>query len=58
MEIQTWRRKGYSHIGFIDPSVVNCKTLRDNPEETFANLYKFITVQQKKTNILFPYNFA
>jgi len=58
MEIQTCRKKGYFHIGFIDPSVVNCENLHDKPAETFKNVYKYLSVQHYKTYILFPYNFA
>jgi len=38
MEIQTCRKKGYYHIGFVDPQVVNCKNLLSNHAETFKNL--------------------
>jgi hypothetical protein len=38
--------------------VVNCVTLKDNPQETFDNLYKFLYIQHYKENILFPYNFS
>jgi len=58
MEIQTCRKKGYYHIGFVDPQVVNCKNLQSNPVETFKNLYKYLTIQHYKSLILFPYNFA
>jgi len=50
--------KGYYHIGFVDPQVVNCKNLQSNPAETFKNLYKYLTIQHYKSLILFPYNFA
>ena len=30
MEIQTCRRKGYSHLGFIDPITCNWRLLHDN----------------------------
>jgi hypothetical protein len=49
--------KGYFHLGFINPVFVNCVTLKDKPQETFNNLYKFLSIQHYKQNILFPYNF-
>jgi len=58
MEIQTCRKKGYYHIGFVDPSVMDCKNLQSNPAETFKNLYKYLCIQHYKGLILFPYNFA
>ena len=58
MEIQTCRKNGYFHIGFIDPSVVNCKNLKGKPAETFNNAYKYLSVQHYKAYILFLYNFA
>jgi hypothetical protein len=57
MEIQTWRKNDYFHVGFIDPVVVNCKTLKDNPQETFDNLCKFLSMQHYKQNTVFSYNF-
>ena len=57
MEIQTFRNKGYDHLGFIDPVVVNCINLFEKPKDTINNLYKFLTIQRNKLNILFPYNF-
>ena len=50
--------KRYYHIGFVDPTVVNCKTLQSNPAETFKNLYKYLSVQHYKATIAFPYNFG
>jgi len=58
MEIQTCRKKGYYQIGFINPTVVNCKNLQSNPAETFKNLYKYLSVQHYKSTIAFPYNFG
>jgi hypothetical protein len=57
MEIQTCRKNDYFQLGFVDPVVVNCVTLKDNPQETFHNLYKFLSIQHYKQNIVFPYNF-
>ena len=50
--------KGYYHIGFVDPTVVNYKTLQSNSIETFKNLYKYLSIQHYKGLILFLYNFA
>jgi hypothetical protein len=35
MEIQSCRKNDYFHLGFVDLVVVNCVTLKDNPQETF-----------------------
>jgi len=51
-------KKGYFHIGFVDPSIVNCKNLKSNPTEIFKNMYKYLSVQHYKSYILFLYNFA
>ena len=37
-------KKGYYHIGFIDPSVLNCKNLHTKIEETFQNVYKYLSI--------------
>jgi len=58
MEIHTCRRKGYSHLGFIDPITCNWRLLRDNTDEIFQMLFKYISVYHNKQMILFPYNFA
>lgn len=42
MEIQIFRRKGYYHVGFMDPDVVNEATLRDKLNRTLKNIYNFI----------------
>jgi hypothetical protein len=57
MEIQTCRKNDYFHFGFIDPVVVNCVILNENPQEIFDNLYKFLSIQHYKQNKVFLYNF-
>jgi hypothetical protein len=57
MEIQTRRKNDYFHLGFVNPVVVNCITLKDDPQEIFYNLYKFLSIQHYKKNIVFPCNF-
>jgi hypothetical protein len=52
MEIQTCRKNEYFHLGFIDQVVVNCVTLKDNPQEIFHN--KFSSIQHCKQNTVFP----
>jgi hypothetical protein len=52
MEIQTYRKQGYYHIGFVDPTIVNFKNLQDKPGETFKN-DKYFSVQHYKGYILF-----
>ena len=58
MEIQICKRKGYSHLGFIDPITCNWRVLRDTSDELYQNLFKYISVHHNKQMILFPYNFA
>jgi hypothetical protein len=57
MEIQTCRKNDYFHLGFVDLVVANCVTLKNNPQETFDKLYKFLAIQHYKHNIVFAYNF-
>jgi hypothetical protein len=44
MEIQTCRKNDYFHLGFVDLVVVNCITLKDNPQQILHNLYKFLSI--------------
>jgi hypothetical protein len=53
MEIQTCRKNDYFHLGYVNPVVVNSVTLKDNPQETFHNLYKLLSIQHYKQNIVF-----
>nr|TKW22537.1 hypothetical protein SEVIR_4G235100v2 [Setaria viridis] len=55
--IQTCRRKGYYDIGFMDPDIINESTIRDRPNQTLKNIYKFLDNQHYKKYILLPYNF-
>ena len=50
------QKNGYFHLGFNeDPVVVNCNNLNDKCQDTFNNLYKFLTIQHYKHMVLFPY---
>ena len=50
------QKNGYFLLGFNeDPVVVNCNNLNDKCQDTFNNLYKFLTVQHYKHMVLFPY---
>nr|TKV99759.1 hypothetical protein SEVIR_8G064900v2 [Setaria viridis] len=55
--IQTCRRKGYYQVGFMDLDVVNESTLRDKPNRTLKNIYKFLDKQHYQKYILLLHNF-
>lgn len=57
MEIQRCRKESIFHIGFIDPYVVNDKTVREYGKETENNIFNALMGQHYKTYILLPYNF-
>jgi len=57
MKIRECNRERIYDIGFIDPDVIHEYTVLNNPEETKANLLRFLKKQNTRTEILFPYNF-
>nr|TKV99772.1 hypothetical protein SEVIR_8G065900v2 [Setaria viridis] len=57
MEIQTCWRNRYYDIGFMDPQVIHEANLRDKPNRTLKNIYKFLDKQHYKKFILLSYNF-
>ena len=44
-------------MGFMDPTIINEKLLRDSPKETLDNIYALLDKQHYKNFILLPYNF-
>ena len=48
--IQTCRRKGYSHLGFIDPITCNWWLLRDNSDEIFPKLVQVLKRSSQQAN--------
>ena len=58
LEVQKIHACPNDFIDFIDPITCNWRLLRDNPDEIFQMLFKYISVHHNKQMILFPYNFA
>nr|TKV94388.1 hypothetical protein SEVIR_9G291000v2 [Setaria viridis] len=57
MQIQRCHRESYFNVGFMDPTLVNQKNIRDQPKSTLDVIYKFLEQQNYKQYILLPYNF-
>ena len=51
-------KKNIYDVGFIDPHIINVYVLERYPKDVEKNLYKFLTKQQLKSQILFPYHFG
>jgi hypothetical protein len=51
------KQKGIYDVGFIDPYIVNEKTLQGHPKDVENDLFILFTKQSLKREILFPYNF-
>lgn len=56
MEIQRCRKEGYFKCGFLDPYIINEKTLERSSGKTEENIYKFLMKQHFKEYILLPYD--
>lgn len=52
------RIRNIHDVGFIDPHIVNGYVLEKHPQDVEKDLYKFLTKQQLKSHILFPYHFG
>ena len=48
----------YTTLFRSDPHIVNGHVLEKHPEDVEKDLYKFLTKQQLKSHILFPYHFG
>lgn len=57
LQIQRCRRENIFDMGFMDPTIINEKLLRDSPKETLDNIYALLDKQHYKNFILLPYNF-
>ena len=57
MKIRECKKRIYS-VGFIDPDKVHIYALTTKPDETAANLLRFLGEQNFCDHILFPYNFG
>ena len=52
------KKRNIHDVVFIDPHIVNGHVLEKHPEDVEKDLYKFLTKQQLKSHILFPYDFG
>ena len=57
MKIVECKRRHINNIGFVDLDKVHNDTVKGNPDETEANLLRFLTEQDFYDSILFSYNF-
>ena len=57
MEIQACRKESDFRVGFMDPMIINERTVQDYPKDIEDNIYKFLVQQHFKHYILLPYNF-
>lgn len=51
------KRKRLWEVGFIDPSIVNCKNLERKPGDCEEALLRSLLSQTHAADILLPYNF-
>ena len=57
MKIKECRVRNIHDVGFIDPHIVNGHVLERYPGDVEADLWQFLTKQELKSDILFPYHF-
>jgi hypothetical protein len=57
MKMLECKQRRMFNIGIIDPYIVNEITLQHHPKDVENDIYIFLTEQNLRTNILFPYNF-
>ena len=57
MKMLEFKQEAIFDIGFIDPNIINGFVVEKYPIDTEAALLGFLTAQNTKSNILFPYNF-
>ena len=58
MKIKECKIMNIHDVGFIDPHVINGYVLKQHPKDVESDLYMFLTKQQLKSHILFPYVFG
>jgi hypothetical protein len=51
------KQRGMFDIGFINPYIVNEIMLQCHSKDVENDMYTFLTEQNLKSEILFPYNF-
>jgi hypothetical protein len=54
--VKECQRKGYYHISFIDPDVINENNINKWPNRTENNIFRALDRQYTCTFILLPYN--
>ena len=57
MKVQECQRKGYYHVGFIDPYNIHEESVRKWPNRIENNILRALHKQNTCQYILFPYNF-
>jgi hypothetical protein len=57
MKMLECKQRGMFDIGFIDPFIVNEMTLQHHLKDVENAIYTFLTEQNLRSDILFPYNF-
>ena len=58
MKIKECEVRNIHDVGFIDPHIVNGYVLEKHPADVEQDLWDFLTKQQLKSQILFPYHFG
>jgi hypothetical protein len=58
MKLGECKIKNILDVGFIDPHIINGYVLERYPKDVEKDLYKFLTEQELKSQILFHYHFG
>jgi hypothetical protein len=58
MKIKECEVRNIHDVGFIDPHIVNGYVLEHHPADVEEDLWQFLTKQELKSDILFPYHFG
>ncbi|KAK1686630.1 hypothetical protein QYE76_047478 [Lolium multiflorum] len=58
MKKREMRIRNIHDVGFIDPQIVNSYVLEDHPDDVEEDLWRFLSKQELKSDILFPYHFG
>jgi hypothetical protein len=57
MKMLECKQRGMFDVGVIDPYIVNEITLQRHPKDIENDMYTFLSKQNIRSEILFPYNF-
>jgi hypothetical protein len=57
MKLGECKRRNILDVGFIDPHIINGYVLEKYPQDVEKDMYEFLTKQELKSEILFPYHF-